>query len=77
MAFRSVHSLRRWSFTFCTARATSIGGYLDILNVNFLSDFISNRHDPPRDRPVPHRPVWTSTSMPMSRSSWRPFSALS
>jgi hypothetical protein len=43
MAFRSVHSLRRWSFTLCTLLASSIRGYLGILNAIFLSDFTSRR----------------------------------
>jgi hypothetical protein len=47
MAFRFVHALRRWSFTLCTSRATSITGYLDILNAIFLLDFTSRRHSAP------------------------------
>jgi hypothetical protein len=45
MAFRSVHSLLRWSFIFCTSLATSISCSLGILNAMFVSsDFISRLH---------------------------------
>jgi hypothetical protein len=54
-AFRSVHSLRRWSFTLCTSRATSIGGYLDIPKAIFLSDFNSHHHCRGAGGPVPWR----------------------
>jgi hypothetical protein len=60
MAFRLVHSLRRWSFTLCTSRVTSISGYLDILNCRTSS---------PADMPLCW---WTSTPSTCSIVNFNP-----